>query len=325
MKEMISVVVPIYNVEKYLAKCIESIIAQTYNNLEIILVDDGSTDNCGKICDDYAKKDQRIKVIHKANGGLSDARNAGIEAAKGYYIGFVDSDDYINVNMYERLSNIIKTDDSKIAVCNFSLVYEEMRKNIFDNNDFSANYLLIDNKDKLLKYSMKNNYDTFTVAWNKLYLRELFNDIRYPKGKIHEDVFTTYKLLYKAQKISYTKDAMYYYLQRETSITKQKFSEKRLHQLDALQEQLEFYQVKKEQEMWDITLFYYKLFLIHMLSEVEKNTKLKKDMMDSYKKFYNEQIKKYLGNSCIQFKKKVGYWLYYKFPKFYLWIYYKKN
>lgn len=325
MEAMISVVVPIYNVEKYLVKCIESIIAQTYNNLEIILVNDGSTDNCGKICDDYAKKDQRIKVIHKDNGGLSDARNTGIEAAKGYYIGFVDSDDYINVNMYERLSNIIKTDNSKIAVCNFSLVYEKMGKNIFDNNNFNSNYLLIDTKDKLLEYGMKNNYDTFTVAWNKLYLRELFNDIRYPKGKIHEDVFTTYKLLYKAQKISYTEDVMYYYLQRESSITKQKFNEKRLYQLDALQEQLEFYQLKKEQEMWDITLFYYKLFLIHMLSEVQRNTKLKKDMMDSYKKFYNEQIKKYLGDSCIGFKKKAGYWLYYRFPKFYLWIYYKKN
>lgn len=325
MEAMISVVVPIYNVGKYLAKCIESVSAQTYKNLEIILVNDGSTDDCGNICDDYAKKDQRIKVIHKINGGLSDARNAGIEIAKGQYIGFVDSDDYINANMYERLVNIMKTDNSEIAVCNYSLVYEETEKNIFEKNDFDDNYLLIDNKNKLIEYAMKNNYDTFTVAWNKVYLRELFNDIRYPKGKIHEDVFTTYKLLYKAQKISYTKDAMYYYLQRETSIMGQKFNEKRLHRLDALQEQLKFYQLKKEQGMWNITLFYYKLFLIHMISEVQKNTELKKDMLDSYKKYYNEQIKKYLGNSGIEFKKKIGYWLFYRFPDLYLWINDKKN
>lgn len=324
MEKIISVVVPIYNVEKYLAKCIDSIKVQTYKNLEIILVNDGSADDSGKICDAYAKKDQRIKVIHKVNGGLSDARNAGIEAAKGYYIGFVDSDDYINANMYERLVNIMKADNSEIAVCNYTLVYEETEKSIFENSDFYDEHLLIDNKDKLIKYTMKNNYDVFTVAWNKLYRRELFNGIRYPKGKIHEDVFTTYKLLYKAQKISYTKAVMYYYLQRQTSIMGQKFNAKRLYRLDALQEQLKFYQSKKEQEMWSVTLFYYKLFLIHMISGVQKNPELKKDMLNSYKKFYDEQVKKYLRKSRIGFKKKAGYWMFYKFPEFYFWIYNKK-
>lgn len=325
MEVMISIVVPIYNVEKYLVKCIESITAQTYRNLEIILVNDGSTDSCGKICDVYAERDKRIKVIHKANGGLSDARNAGIEAAEGYYIGFVDSDDYINVNMYERLINIMNADNSQIAVCNFSLVYEETEKNIYEDKNFDNNNLLIDNKDKLVEYCMKSNYDAFTVAWNKLYKRELFNGIRYPKGKIHEDVFTTYKLLYKAEKISYTKNAMYYYLQRKTSIMGQKFNVKRLHRLEALQEQLEFYISRKEQEMWDITLFYYKLFLIHMIIAVEKSAEIDRDIINSYKVFYNVQIRKHLRNSNIEFKKKAGYWMFYRFPNIYLWIYKQKN
>lgn len=129
MKEdLISIIVPVYKVENYLSKCLDSMICQTYKNIEIILVDDGSPDNSGKICDDYAKKDSRIKVIHKENGGLSDARNAGLKIATGKYIGFVDSDDYISVEMYEKLYNQAKKEDADIACCNYYRV--KMEKNL---------------------------------------------------------------------------------------------------------------------------------------------------------------------------------------------------
>ena len=125
--DTISVIVPVYNIEGYLGKCIDSIIAQTYKDLEIILVDDGSSDHCGAICDKYAKKDNRIKVIHKPNGGLSDARNHGIEAATGSYLGFVDGDDYIEPQMYEKLHNALVENDAEMSICSFRYVggYEE--------------------------------------------------------------------------------------------------------------------------------------------------------------------------------------------------------
>ena len=216
--DLISVIVPIYNVEKYLNRCVDSIINQTYKNLEIILVDDGSPDNCGKICDEYAKKDKRIKVIHKKNGGLSDARNAGIDLAKGKYIGFVDSDDYIEKDMYSYLYNLVLENNAQISICNWYEVNENERidKNI-KFNDFTigkdrAIEMLI--QDKIIK-----NY-----AWNKLYDISLFKkyDIRYPYGRKMEDVGTTYKLFYYSKKIAIGNKPEYNYIIRSNSIMNSK-------------------------------------------------------------------------------------------------------
>ena len=170
--ELISIIIPVYKVEKYLEKCINSIIGQTYTNLQIILVDDGSPDNSGKICDKYAKKDSRVEVIHKSNGGLSEARNSGIERAKGKYIGFVDSDDYIKEDMYEVLYNLITRFQADVSICNlYDVVGDE--KNIRNINEGIKEYNRIDILKEVL---MDKNIQSY--AWNKLYKKELFDNLK---------------------------------------------------------------------------------------------------------------------------------------------------
>jgi len=325
MIKTISVIVPIFNVGKYLEKCIDSIIMQTYKELEIILIDDGATDDSGLICDRYEKIDGRIQVIHKKNGGLSDARNAGIEIASGEYIAFIDSDDYIDVNMFERLVSLLEFESADIAVCNYTLVYEGEDFSVTKILNKNKKYIVIDDKMKLVENCIKNNFDIFTVAWNKLYRTKCFGAIRYPVGKIHEDVFTTYKLLYNANKIVYVEDIYYYYLQRKSSIMGQKFNENRLYRLDALQEQLNFYLEKNEKQMWIETFFYYKFFLIQAIKLIEEDTEYSNVLIKPYKKYYDLQIKNIVMKMVIKKRDKFAYWLFYKMPVTYFWIYNRKN
>ena len=216
MTDKISIIVPVYNVEKYLKECIESILSQTYKNIEIILIDDGSTDNSGKICDEYLKKDSRVKVIHKENGGLSDARNTGIEIASGKYIGFVDSDDYIAKDMYDFLYQNIKRENAEISGCNRFLVYEN-KIEIYGKKEC---YEVMDSQ-RAIEMLCTIGYIGVS-AYTKLYEAKLFKDIRYPKGKINEDMYTTYKLFDKANRIVYDATPKYYYRQRSGSITNSK-------------------------------------------------------------------------------------------------------
>lgn len=211
-KPLISIIIPVYKVEKYLEKCIKSVLSQTYKNLQIILVDDGSPDNCGNICDDYARVDNRIEVIHKANGGLSDARNVGLKAARGEYIGFVDSDDYVSNEMFENLYNTLISNDVDVSICNFYIVIDN--KNIIKNAD---NGVKIYNKLEILKEILLDK-KIQSYAWNKLYKRELFKDIEYPVGKKYEDIGTTFYILEKCSKISVSGSPEYYYITRGDSI-----------------------------------------------------------------------------------------------------------
>ncbi|MCR2823822.1 glycosyltransferase family 2 protein [Lederbergia panacisoli] len=247
MDDKISVIVPVYNVEEYLPKCIESIINQTYTNLEIILVNDGSTDKCGEICNHYELVDKRIQVIHKKNGGLSDARNEGLNAATGKYINFIDSDDYIHKEYYEALINLMVENNADITQCQFIKVYErnETKYNNDTNNDDINKDAIVLNNIEALNNLYNNNYVPTVVAWNKLYKKELFADIRFPKGKIHEDEFTMYKLLFSSKKVAITPKGLYYYLQRGNSIMGENFNPKRLNILEAYSNQIEFYSKKK--------------------------------------------------------------------------------
>ena len=218
MGPLISIIVPVYKVEKYLVRCIKSIQNQTYTNIEIILVDDGSPDRCGIICDEIAREDSRIKVLHKENGGLSDARNKGIAIAQGEYVGFVDSDDYIEPDMYEHLLGVIEKYNVKLAIC--SLWCE-------DENGNSAIPELIDPIDNVclnaeaLYPQIEQEFGWFfVVAWNKLYHRSLLNESFYPYGKIHEDEFVITDLLWNAKKIGCSKEKKYHYVyMRNDSIT----------------------------------------------------------------------------------------------------------
>ena len=224
MEDLISVIVPVYNVEKYLNRCIDSIINQTYKNLEIILVDDGSPDNCGKICDEYAKKDSRIKVIHKENGGLSDARNVGINIARGTYVGFVDSDDWIEEEMYEILYNNILKYNADLSTCNFIRTAKNVKKSYN-----KGNIIKIYTRGEYLKKFFKiGTQECVYYAWNKLYRRELLSKEQYPVGLTSEDVEGTFKYLLKCEKVVTTKKICYNYFYNEKSITESNFSDKDL-------------------------------------------------------------------------------------------------
>lgn len=234
----LSIIVPIYKVEKQLEQCIKSILNQSFTNFELILVDDGSPDMCGHICDEYEKKDSRIKVIHKKNGGLSDARNAGLDIALGKYIGFVDSDDIIHPQMYEKLYNCINKSNLDIVQCKFKRFksIEEININI---NDSELNFKEYNSQDAIIDLIDNNKINV--NAWNKLYKRELFQNERYPKGKIHEDEFLTYKLIYNSSKIGYIDEELYYYYENNNGIMNGSNILKRLDRIEALEERSSFF------------------------------------------------------------------------------------
>ena len=233
----ISIIVPVYNVEKYLSRCIDSILNQTFDDFELILIDDGSPDHSGSICDDYAKKDNRILVIHKENGGLSDARNAGINIASGEYIMFVDSDDYISKDMCEILYQRIIKDKSDMALCSVIGVNEEGEE--IEKGTFIVDDRLLEEKDKFLGLG-EANACAYIVAWNKLFKKFLWKDIRFPVNKINEDEYVAHHLIDKCDKISTVSDSLYYYVQRDNSIMNSACSLKRLDGVEACIERLKF-------------------------------------------------------------------------------------
>ena len=215
MNPLISVIVPVYRVEAFLPRCLDSICGQTYRNLEIILVDDGSPDNCGKICDEYGEKDPRIRVIHKENGGLSSARNAGLDAAAGEYIGFVDSDDWIAPEMYETLLRAIEKWDAQLACCGRYDVREktgEEKIGLCPKKDECVSGVAF--AGKIFRYDGCDS-----SACDKLYRRELLEGLRYPEGRVCEDMPVTYRLALKAERAALCPKPMYYYFHRQGSIT----------------------------------------------------------------------------------------------------------
>ncbi len=243
-QELISVIVPVYNVEKYLRRCIDSIINQTYKNLEIILVDDGSPDSSGAICDEYAKKDSRIKVIHKENSGLSGARNAGIDAATGEYISFIDSDDYVNKDFCMILYKNIKADNSDICICGFehvtepgSFIEKNAKETISTKQKLRGKQII---SDYMMKVRYENMDGYWAIACNKLYKANLFSNIRYPIGRLHEDEFVIHNLLDNTDFVSVLSDKLYYYTQRPDSIMGKKSSFKHIDKAKALIERADF-------------------------------------------------------------------------------------
>lgn len=245
-KGLISVIIPIYNVERYLHRCIESVRRQTYQRLEIILVNDGSWDNCPAICDEYAKLDRRIKVLHKKNGGLSDARNQGMKLANGEYFAFVDSDDFIHPQMYELLLKGLREYNGEVSVCG---IWEGVNKeekyepsvNKFFSWDEVENIRTIENENVFEELYREDSVD-FIVAWNKLYSHRWLEKLQFPIGKYHEDEFVVPSVLYEADRVVYLPAKMYFYIRREDSITTSEFSLGRLDLEKALYQRIQFYQ-----------------------------------------------------------------------------------
>lgn len=240
MDDLVSIVVPIFNVEQYLPRCIESIINQTYSNIEIILVDDGSSDDCGKICDKLAKEDSRIIVIHKSNGGLSDARNTGIDISNGSYIMFVDSDDYVAYDMVERCLTKIKQDKSDVVIFNYHGI--DANGKIYERKEPYPEISHVMSGTEAVEKIYQNDTWYFVMVWNKMYRSSLFTDLRFPVGKLHEDEFTSYKILYESKNVSYLKDALYYYtISRDGSIMGTKYSYRNLDKVEALLQRTQFF------------------------------------------------------------------------------------
>lgn len=206
---LVSVIIPVYNVEKYLKNCVESVLNQTYRKLDIILVDDGSTDLSGKICDELGNCDKRVTVIHKQNGGLSDARNAGLDVARGAYYAFVDSDDYISSDMVEIMINSARENSCEIAICNMVRFSESGESALFYHPVAQKQILLGDDRFKTLQQPS---------VCNKIFKASLFQNIRFPKGKYYEDTFVYHELLYRAKNVVLTGSNSYWYLERADSI-----------------------------------------------------------------------------------------------------------
>ena len=279
---LVSVVVPVYGVEKYVEKCLDSLSHQSYENIEVIVVDDGSIDRSGDICEEFAKKDKRIKVFHKTNGGLSDARNYGIKKAKGEYVCLVDSDDWCKSEFVEKMVRVALKEDVDIVVCGYNDVVP--RETIMTGEEATIRLLV-----------EQENVDI--IAWNKMYRRSLFDDVSYPEGENYEDCLTTYKLLSKASKVAYLPESLYCYRERAGSITQKSEKEERLTMRErAAKEAMEYF-AKGNKRLWEaaqIAMLTAKLaFMDFAISGVIKKTYYDGGrgwILDNKKSLYENQL-----------------------------------
>ena len=240
---LISVIIPVYRVEAYLRRCVDSVLAQTYTQTEVILVDDGSPDGCPAICDAYAREDGRVRVIHQENAGLSGARNAGIEAAKGAWLSFVDSDDYLAPEFLERLYRACVDTGSEMSVCRWEYVRGERPV-----PERGSGKLEVCSGREMLSRLYQPDGAYFVVAWNKLYRRELFQEIRYPLGRIHEDEATTYRIYDQVKRAAYVDSSLYGYFVTPASITRG-FNPKRMDWVYAVAERMDFFEKRGYREL----------------------------------------------------------------------------
>ena len=314
--DLISVIVPIYNAEKYVDRCIASIADQTYEHLEIILVDDGSPDNCPSICDDWAKKDNRIVVIHQRNMGVSAARNAGINRAAGKYLVQVDSDDYISRDMIKQLYHALVQNNVDLSVCDFE-------KGTEDNFQFGtcddSPAEVIDGKTALERiYSSADSALRYVVPWIKLYKRELFTCIEYPEGKIFEDIYTTHQILVKCRRIAVIPQKLSYYFQHPDSIMNKKYHVGKLDYLEACKNRIEFL---KEHGLDELSNIAYEEYLHSLIWEYSRardllaDKKVMADIVERYRKSYERgyESKRY------QNENRIFLWAFYINPELIAW------
>lgn len=297
--ELISIIVPIYNVEKYLEKCVNSILNQTFKNIEILLIDDGSIDNSAVICDNFKKLDKRVKVFHKKNSGLSETRNFGIKKAKGKYLSFIDADDFIENEMLEKLYIAIKRNKSDIACCGKSLDYK--KNNILINN--KKNFT-INSKEALEKLLLKDDLDS--SACDKLFDISLFKDVFFPLGHYYEDIATVYKLLLKSNKITHIDYVGYHYVNRNNSISNEKFNKKHFDFLYYTKVMIDdIINIFPDLEN-QANSFYY-LELISTLRRIKCSTNFStyKEEYEIIKKEYNKIFYDFLKNKYINYFKKI--------------------
>lgn len=288
---LISIIIPVYNVAPFLGRCIESVQSQTYRNIDILLIDDGSTDCSGDICEEYAKKDLRIRVIHKENGGLSDARNIGIKSALGDYITFIDSDDYVCKIYIQRLAGILFENDADIVMCG----YLQGTKKCFPKKIKISNKIFIFNSREMLRQWHGKYKQIETIACNKIYKKLLFeeNNIYFPQGYIFEDVYTTHLLIDKAKKIVITEEKLYYYYKRKGSII-HTVSEKKLKgSISAQNQRLRFFINEGYQDACErLMVQRQKQYMLnYYISIIYDMRQLRKQSIFLFKKSYSDACK----------------------------------
>lgn len=296
----ISVVVPVYKVEKYLTRCVDSILAQTYRDFELILVDDGSPDQCGDICEEYASQDKRIVVLHRENGGLSAARNMGLEwifaNSESRYITFIDSDDWIHPQFLEILLQAVSNYNAGISVCKFE------RVNTYDQEDIHVLKTPPQTEEMgAEEFLCKHEWD-FNYACGKLYRKEYLKKIRYPQGKKYEDTFTTYKVLFLADDIVYINAPLYYYFYNPEGISHSLWDPSELSIMDGMTDQIEFYKNNGYQKALEKEMYLFVNHHAYQICRIRENSAEKKKNLP-----YLRKLKKEMFQLIRQNPEKYGY------------------
>lgn len=251
--EKITIIIPVYNVEKYLERCLDSVVNQTYKDFRVILVNDGSTDSSGIICDRYAQKYSYFTVIHQENRGISAARNAGLLNATGEYISFIDSDDCVCPDFLETLYNNAVIKSADISMCGLTRFSQQPDYGALDAANSDKEPYIVDRKTALINMADRYKWE-WVIVWNKLYRRELFDNIRFEEGKIHEDEFIMHQLIYKVQYVAVTDKILYLYYYNDNGITVGTYKKLDLDIIEAISSRAEFYESNNEEELYSITI-----------------------------------------------------------------------
>lgn len=302
--ETVSVIIPVYKVEKYLRKCVDSVINQTYTDLEIWLVDDGSPDTCPAICDEYAAKDSRVKVIHKENGGLSDARNAALDVMTGKYVTFVDSDDYIAEDAIQTWYDSLTSNDADMAVGNMLS---------FDENGDISNFFSPADRETILNDEEILSLLSPPCAPNRLYKSEIFSDIRYPVGRLYEDVFTWHKILSKVSRIALTGKVSYYYLVRSGSIMHSEYDIRFTDIVFAIRGRYEWLDSIGQQKLANEARMFIYTRVAVAFAHLDPKNSVHSKKLNEIKAIYDECYKVLIKDN-IGIKQKVRLWMLYRLP-----------
>ena len=320
-EDMVSIIVPVYKVEKEIKRCVDSILNQTYRNIEVILIDDGSPDHCPVICDDYARMDSRVKVIHKENGGLSDARNAGLDVAEGTYIAFVDSDDWVERDYIETLYvNAIK-ENADISIIGFSMVWESGKIRRFStDNEY---YIL--NKEQAIRELLKQN-KFYCMVCQKMYKAYIFENIRFPVGKLYEDVAISLPTFTKASKVVVSGVSKYNYFQRSTSIVNSKFNKDKLYFLECCRNIIDYSNENLKMYDKEAHTFYLRALMTFILQIYSVNNIENEIILKQLEKEIRQQKKYIWRESYLELRKKIVLTLiYFHFPRKMLVALWKKR
>lgn len=300
-KELISVIIPVYNVEKYLEACLESVTNQTYRNIEIILVNDGSTDSSSSICKNYLEKDARIKLVEKTNGGLSDARNAGMEIATGSYFTFIDSDDIVHTDLIMHLWQILADGDNDISICDPFHCFPDKPVE-FKASSKTATF---SSEQAIVEMLYQNSF--LVSAWGKLFKKAVFQDIIFPKGRLFEDIAIMYRVFDHARNIVYSDAKLYGYMHRENSITTRKFDRRDCDILDISQDIVDYFKGRNGSLQQAATVYQTNSALRVLLNAPKDDGY--KDVVEECRKIIKSNYKEVKSDKNIRSKLRVGLFL----------------